>query len=246
MNNECEVIRDLLPLYADAACSSASRELVEEHLRDCPACRELLDRLREEELECELSAERDSVLERGARWFRRRSAAVGSGVSGLLMVPVIVCLALNFRAGLTLDWYSVALAALLVAASLIVVPLIMPEDKAFWTFCAFCASLLLLLGVICLYSGGHWFWIASSAVLFGLSVFFLPFLLRARPVRSVLGSGKRLPIVLGADALLLLNLLNAVRSHGRPTLSGVLFTVCAATGVAIVILEILKKGRAKK
>ena len=32
MKMECDVIRDLLPLYADEACSGKSRELVEEHL----------------------------------------------------------------------------------------------------------------------------------------------------------------------------------------------------------------------
>ena len=32
MKNSCDVIRDLLPLYADDACSAAIRRMVEEHL----------------------------------------------------------------------------------------------------------------------------------------------------------------------------------------------------------------------
>ena len=36
---DCEIIRDLLPLYHDGACSQASRAAVEEHLKTCPACR---------------------------------------------------------------------------------------------------------------------------------------------------------------------------------------------------------------
>ena len=32
MKYECEVIRDLLPLYADDVCSAGSRKMVEEHL----------------------------------------------------------------------------------------------------------------------------------------------------------------------------------------------------------------------
>lgn len=35
---DCEIIRDLLPLYHDGACSQASRAAVEEHLKTCPAC----------------------------------------------------------------------------------------------------------------------------------------------------------------------------------------------------------------
>lgn len=42
MKLDCEVIRDLLPLYAEQMASPASTELVEEHLQGCEACREQL------------------------------------------------------------------------------------------------------------------------------------------------------------------------------------------------------------
>lgn len=38
MSMKCEVIQDLLPLYHDGVCSSESKALVEEHLKDCSAC----------------------------------------------------------------------------------------------------------------------------------------------------------------------------------------------------------------
>ena len=50
MKTECDVIRDLLPLYADDACSEHSRALVEEHLDECPSCSEMLQRLKEDEI----------------------------------------------------------------------------------------------------------------------------------------------------------------------------------------------------
>lgn len=49
MKNNCDIIRDLLPLYVDGICSQDSAKLVEEHLTDCQSCRELLDKLRGEE-----------------------------------------------------------------------------------------------------------------------------------------------------------------------------------------------------
>lgn len=49
MKNNCDIIRDLLPLYVDGVCSQDSAKLVEEHLTDCQSCRELLDKLRGEE-----------------------------------------------------------------------------------------------------------------------------------------------------------------------------------------------------
>lgn len=42
-NITCEVVRDLLPLYADDAVSPDSRALVEEHLSGCEACRKELE-----------------------------------------------------------------------------------------------------------------------------------------------------------------------------------------------------------
>ena len=38
----CDIILDLLPLYADEACSEDSRTLVEEHISHCPECGKLL------------------------------------------------------------------------------------------------------------------------------------------------------------------------------------------------------------
>ena len=37
-NKDCDIIQDLLPLYIDSCCHPGSRELVEEHLKTCPAC----------------------------------------------------------------------------------------------------------------------------------------------------------------------------------------------------------------
>lgn len=41
MKNECEIVRDLLPLYAENMTSDASNELIETHLKTCAQCREL-------------------------------------------------------------------------------------------------------------------------------------------------------------------------------------------------------------
>lgn len=47
-NTNCNIIQDLLPLYADAVLSQESRELVERHLENCDACREMLEEIRGE------------------------------------------------------------------------------------------------------------------------------------------------------------------------------------------------------
>ena len=243
MNMDCEVIRDLLPLYADDACSEKSRIVVEEHLQDCSSCREELERIRRTEIDDCLQDEKHSVVQYGARRFRRRSAAVGSAVSGLFMIPILAYLILNIYTRSSLGTFFIVLASLLVAASLIVVPLIVPEDKAFWTFCAFCASLVLLLATICLYSRGTWFWIASSASLFGLAVVFLPFVVRTRPVRKLIGSISPVKFVLIVDAALFMNMMHMIRNRGKITAFSTLFTVCVFAGIWLVISEINRRRK---
>ena len=46
MKVSCDIIGDLLPLVAENMASEASRKLVEEHIMDCPACREQYERLK--------------------------------------------------------------------------------------------------------------------------------------------------------------------------------------------------------
>lgn len=41
--NKCNVIRDLLPLYADEVCSEDSKEMIEEHLSTCQECKQELE-----------------------------------------------------------------------------------------------------------------------------------------------------------------------------------------------------------
>lgn len=47
MKLSCDVMDDLLPLYADEACGRETAALVEEHLADCPHCRARLAQMRE-------------------------------------------------------------------------------------------------------------------------------------------------------------------------------------------------------
>ena len=45
MKYQCDIIKDLLPLYHDEVCSNESRIVVQEHLSECEACSEYLDNL---------------------------------------------------------------------------------------------------------------------------------------------------------------------------------------------------------
>ena len=240
MKLDCEVIRDLLPLYADQACSEQSRALVNEHLLDCADCRDMLQKIKENEIENGLKKEKDSVLQYGVRQFKKRTAAVGSALSGAFLIPILICL---YLFGSPMGWIDIVLASLCVAASVSVVPIVVKEDKLFWMFCAFTASLMLLLGVICIHGHGTWFWIASSASLFGLAAVGLPFMIKARPMKKLLGDAKPWVVITALDIALFVNMMNMISAHGKITLGTILFSIGVFAGIGLVIAEIMRRSK---
>lgn len=111
-----------------------------------------------------------------------------------------------------LGWFPIALAGVLLAASLTLVPALAsrrpslePYKWAVSTGCAV-ASLELLLLFCCLFSGGDWFPVALAATLFGLSLVLLPFLLPMLPLPAAF-NGRKTSLYLGAETVLLLLLL---------------------------------------
>ena len=46
MKKECNIVKDLLPLYLDDVCSNESKELVLNHLKNCDECQKELENLK--------------------------------------------------------------------------------------------------------------------------------------------------------------------------------------------------------
>ena len=86
MKWNCELIQDLLPLYEEGLCSPASRRAVEEHLRECDACRRLTAPLpTAEPVE---SPAADRAVTKSMKKVRRRWLT--SLVAALLLVPMLL------------------------------------------------------------------------------------------------------------------------------------------------------------
>lgn len=68
----CNVIGDLLPLYCDDVCSQDSRRIVEEHLRDCPECAALYEKMKQEYSFASGAEQKqeEMVKDMAARWHR--------------------------------------------------------------------------------------------------------------------------------------------------------------------------------
>lgn len=105
MKNKCEIVQDLLPLYVDGCCTQSSRELVEEHLKECAACKQVFGAMtgdipapQEPEAEAEpVPAEpvqeepekkREKTFRKGMKKIRRRWIA--SLIVVILLVPLVL------------------------------------------------------------------------------------------------------------------------------------------------------------
>ncbi|MBR3507912.1 MAG: zf-HC2 domain-containing protein [Lachnospiraceae bacterium] len=195
MKYECDVIEDLLPLYQDGACTNATKRAVEEHLAECPKCTELFSKLKDMSIDEVILKEKENVIGSQSKYFKRKSALAGSIVGGIFALPILICLIVNLVTGHGLTWFFIVLAAMMIPTSLFVVPLVASKNRMFLTMTSLTGSIILLLAVCSIYSGGNWFFVAATAVLFGLTVCFAPFIACRRPVKQYLGNRKGLTVM---------------------------------------------------
>lgn len=85
MKLHCDIVTDLLPSYLDNTCTGESRRAVEEHLKECEACRELLDSLKTEAAE-ELPALNEAEVLRKTSWvIGKRAVGAAAGVTAIVI-----------------------------------------------------------------------------------------------------------------------------------------------------------------
>ena len=92
----CDIVRDLLPLYADGLCSEESRRAVEEHLKTCEACRKLLPEDPAEMPSPAAGSEREDGVLRGIsqEWKRQKRRSWRRGILlGMALLLTLVLLA---------------------------------------------------------------------------------------------------------------------------------------------------------
>lgn len=117
--------------------------------------------------------------EKLAKRYLRLTKRTKYTLVALHVIPLIVCFICNLAIQHTLSWFFIVLTSLMVSASLLILPLFVKKHRALITLGGFTASLLILLLTCSLFVGGNWFLVTAISVLFGLSIIFLPFVLRS-------------------------------------------------------------------
>ena len=88
----CEVVKDLLPSYADGLTNGRTNELIEEHAAGCEACRRAIAAMRGDEPAPEIEAKELDFLKKNSR--RNRRILIGSLLAAALLALTV--LFLNF------------------------------------------------------------------------------------------------------------------------------------------------------
>jgi len=88
---DCAVVQDLLPLYLDNECSSQSRTLIEEHLKNCDNCRRVLKNL-EKSRKIKIPREEVKYMEPGTRFLTRYKYKLLFGAWALVTVSYLLFL----------------------------------------------------------------------------------------------------------------------------------------------------------
>ena len=94
MKLDCDVIRDLLPLYAEKLASPASSALVEQHLAECPACRAELEQM-EKPVPVQPEPQPDAPLRSIRKTLQKKSIRIAAAA----VLAVLCALGLVFWMG---------------------------------------------------------------------------------------------------------------------------------------------------
>lgn len=107
MDVTCNVIEDLLPLYADGICSEDTKTIIEHHIAVCPECREKLEAMTAKLEKNEKKAEIDNPFKKVKNHYVRL-VTVTLLVCALVIVPLggVWCLSVNTQYSNGYTWSS--------------------------------------------------------------------------------------------------------------------------------------------
>lgn len=236
--NECDVVQDLLPLYYDNACTSASKKMVEQHLMTCEKCKKTYEALRNTTIDTVMKDEAEGILERHAKKERNMAYKAGIMIALILMVPVVITFIVSMSSGGGLGVFAVLTASMLLVASLSVVPLLSTQRRMTKSILASVIALLLIFFFVDRMNGGGEFVLWTIPTIFGLSIVFFSLVIRNITLPPILSDKKAL-ITLTWDTLWLFLTIFEVCNHSgdiEGMRTGYTVSLILMTGVWLIFL----------
>lgn len=104
MKNECYIVGDLMPSYSDQLCSEESKQFIEQHLKQCQSCSQILHHMKEElataeQLDMPMRNEQKKPFEKVSRFMKEQVSFMkflkGSFGFSLLIAVLFFVIAFN-------------------------------------------------------------------------------------------------------------------------------------------------------
>ncbi len=88
MKKECEVVRDLMPLYVEKLTRSGSDEFIENHITSCEECKEVLNELKDD-ITDNIKQEEPAIKEKGSIKLVKR---IRKRMTAIIAIAVVISL----------------------------------------------------------------------------------------------------------------------------------------------------------
>ena len=120
MNISCEIIKDLLPLYHEEVCSIESKDMVENHLSECDACREIINKMKNDHFDDTLQEEKTTILSRSIQKINKMSKFFSFGCATLITIPLVISLIMGIIGYKYISVSSVIISAIIIAIAYLI------------------------------------------------------------------------------------------------------------------------------
>lgn len=236
--NECDVVQDLLPLYYDNACTSASKTMVEQHLVTCEKCKKTYEALQKTTIDTVMKNESKGILERHEKKERNMAYKAGIMIALLLLIPIAITFIVSMNSGGDLGVFAVLTASMLLVASLSVVPLLSKKRRMTKSILVGVIAILLIYFFVDRMNGGGEFIFWTIPTIFGLSIVLFPLVIRNITLPPILSDKKAL-ITMAWDTLWLFLTIFEVCNHTGDVegmRAGYMISLILMTGVWLIFL----------
>lgn len=142
---ECEIVKDLLPLYVDGMVSNVSKKSIEEHLEHCKDCTEMY-----QNMDFGLEEEKQPAEVEDVKRFLKKTKKMYFlyGLGGLSFIAILVCIIVDLALNKGATWSLIAGSAVIFANVLMYTLLVCKENKGYITMSVVSVGTIVLLSII--------------------------------------------------------------------------------------------------
>ena len=142
---ECEIIKDLLPLYVDRMVSDVTKERIEGHLQYCKECTEMY-----QNMDFNLEEEKQSSEVQDVKKFLKKTKKMYFlyGLGGLSFIALIICMIVDLSINKGVTWSLIVASSILFTNALMYTILVCTKNKAYMTMSVVSIGTVVLLFII--------------------------------------------------------------------------------------------------